>query len=231
MKTKIYTRNEENPRYVSFLLLKKIIKKKFKLNNELFKDKYFVKLSKKDKSFVKMLITVFIRRNGQANTILALHLNKKPNSEVTILLKIGITQIFFMDVSDYAAVDTTVELTKKLNLNNFTSLVNAVLRKIASKKESLLPETNIRNNFKISFIKKLELNWGIENTKKILSLFMKIPPLDLTIIKNIKYWEKKLNGMILNKTTIRTNFSGDISKMPGTFCSFHVMKCYELLCS
>ena len=215
MKTKIYTRNEENPRYVSFLLLKKIIKKKFKLNNELFKDKYFVKLSKKDKSFVKMLITVFIRRNGQANTILALHLNKKPNSEVTILLKIGITQIFFMDVSDYAAVDTTVELTKKLNLNNFTSLVNAVLRKIASKKENLLPKTNIRNNFKISFIKKLELNWGIENTKKILSLFMKIPPLDLTIIKNIKYWEKKLNGMILNKTTIRTNFSGDISKMPG----------------
>ena len=90
MKTKINTRNEENPRYVSFLLLKKIIKKKFKLNNELFKDKYFVKLSKKDKSFVKMLITVFIRRNGQANTILALHLNKKPNSEVTILLKIGI---------------------------------------------------------------------------------------------------------------------------------------------
>ena len=79
-----------------------------------------MKLSKKDKSFVKMLITVFIRRNGQANTILALHLNKKPNSEVTILLKIGITQIFFMDVSDYAAVDTTVELTKKLNLNKFT---------------------------------------------------------------------------------------------------------------
>ena len=28
MKTKINTRNEDNPRYVSFLLLKKIIKKK-----------------------------------------------------------------------------------------------------------------------------------------------------------------------------------------------------------
>ncbi len=216
MKTKITSvENHIKSRYVAFKIIKKIIIKKNMLDSALKHEQSFIALEARDRSFVRLIISQFLRRNGQAEKILKMHVKKFPNNYIKIILKIGIIQLLFLDTHDHAVVDTSVNLTKKIGLRNYVSFVNAVLRKIALNKEVLKNVTKINENFSSIFLKKLTKNWGLSNANQILNLFMKNPPLDITIIENINFWKKELKGIILNNSTIRTNFSGDISKMSG----------------
>lgn len=59
---------------------------------------------------------------------------------VACLLRLGIYQILFMDkVPDRAAVHETVELTKRRGKTRAAGMINAVLRKCASSKNTLPP--------------------------------------------------------------------------------------------
>ena len=54
---------------------------------------------------------------------------KMPSVEACTILEMGLFQMFFIDVPDYAAIDSCVELAKSANLGEGTvRLTNAVLR-------------------------------------------------------------------------------------------------------
>ena len=70
---------------------------------------------------------------------------KLPSLEARVILEMGLFQMFFMDVPDYAAINACVELAKSANLGESTArLVNAVLRTARRQGEPALPSQRVR---------------------------------------------------------------------------------------
>ena len=70
---------------------------------------------------------------------------KLPSLEARVILEMGLFQMFFMDVPDYAAINDSVELAKSVNLGESTArLVNAVLRTARRQGEPALPPQRVR---------------------------------------------------------------------------------------
>ncbi len=70
---------------------------------------------------------------------------KKPSLEVCTILEMGLFQMFFMEVPDYAAISASVELAKSANLGaGIASLVNGVLRSARRQGEPALPPQRVR---------------------------------------------------------------------------------------
>ena len=70
---------------------------------------------------------------------------KMPSREACVILEMGLFQMFFMDVPDYAAINASVELAKSANLGESTArLVNAVLRTARRQGEPTLPPQRVR---------------------------------------------------------------------------------------
>ena len=70
---------------------------------------------------------------------------KMPSLEARVILEMGLFQMFFMDVPDYAAINASVELAKSANLGESTArLVNAVLRTARRNGEPALPPQRVR---------------------------------------------------------------------------------------
>ncbi|WP_297943530.1 transcription antitermination factor NusB [uncultured Fibrobacter sp.] len=70
---------------------------------------------------------------------------RMPALEVRIVLEMGLFQLFFMDVPDYAAINSSVELARSANLGNgAASLVNAVLRAARKAGAPELPPQRVR---------------------------------------------------------------------------------------
>ena len=71
------------------------------------------KLDARDKSFVKMIVLTLIRRNTEIDLILSNYVKNIPEDFVTNILRIGITQILFLRISEYSAVNICANLVKK----------------------------------------------------------------------------------------------------------------------
>ena len=70
---------------------------------------------------------------------------RMPALEVKIVLEMGLFQMFFMDVPDYAAINSSVELARSANLGDgAASLVNAVLRAARKAGAPELPPQRVR---------------------------------------------------------------------------------------
>ena len=70
---------------------------------------------------------------------------KLPSLEARVILEMGLFQMFFMEVPDYAAINDSVELAKSANLGESTArLVNAVLRTARRQGEPALPPQRVR---------------------------------------------------------------------------------------
>ena len=70
---------------------------------------------------------------------------RMPSLEVKIVLEMGLFQMFFMEVPDYASINSSVDLARSANLGNgAASLVNAVLRAARKSGAPALPPQRIR---------------------------------------------------------------------------------------
>ena len=70
---------------------------------------------------------------------------RMPALEVKIVLEMGLFQMFFMEVPDYAAINSSVELARSANLGDgAASLVNAVLRAARKAGAPELPPQRVR---------------------------------------------------------------------------------------
>ena len=61
--------------------------------------------------------------------------NSTVNNETKILLTVAISQLIFLKTPAYAVVNTSVEISKKINKIN-PSFINAILRKIITNQDS-----------------------------------------------------------------------------------------------
>lgn len=151
-------------------------------------------LTSKDRHFIRRTVKGVIERkleldfyiNSISNTPV-----KKQKKWVRTILRSAFYQIKYMNIKDYAVVDESVKLIKKLKYNQFSGFVNGVLRNYIRKKDELIPR-NLEEKYSIPnwIIEKFIKEEGMENTTKILSSFSKIRPIMIRL--NTKYFEKDL---------------------------------------
>ncbi len=107
-------------------------------------DKAFSKISNKnissrDIAFINSVSLNTMRYTFHSKKILYKYVKKKPKTNEEILLCSAITQIVFLNFKDYAVINSSVEIAKKLKL--FHGFINGCLRKICRNKEKELKNT------------------------------------------------------------------------------------------
>ena len=173
-------------------------------------------------AFQKSLLGITLRRLGEIEFYINKYL-KKPIKKNNTLLKsnifIAVSQILFMRIPSYAAVNEAVRIAKILNPNH-VAFTNALLRKIASdskkkKIKKINPICNIPKMFTNSWGNFLDK----EEIQKISEQLIIIPPaLDLVIKDSTKIeaLNKYLQGSILGAKCIRIkNPKGNIKNYFG----------------
>lgn len=105
----------------------------------------FARLVPQDRAFARALAMATLRNLGRIDRTLDQRLHKRPNARVTGLLRIGVAQLFALDVPDFAAVATTVKLAERDDTTRpFKGLINAVLRGLTREgPPDLPPESNL----------------------------------------------------------------------------------------
>ena len=109
-------------------------------NTELDNNEHFNKLEQRDKSFIYMLLSLSMRRQGQINTIFTKYIKKKiPNNinKIKSIFTLATAEIIWLKTPDYAVTNSYVELVKKMEKNYLSGFVNAILRNIIRDKEKM----------------------------------------------------------------------------------------------
>ncbi|MBD4938293.1 16S rRNA (cytosine(967)-C(5))-methyltransferase, partial [Xanthomonas citri pv. citri] len=83
---------------------------------------------------------------------------------VHCLLLVGLYQLLYMRVPEFAAVDEVVNAARSLKLDNFKALINGVLRRFLREKDSLLAKFDknwqtLHPEWFVNKLKKAYPNW------------------------------------------------------------------------
>ena len=76
-----------------------------------------------------------MRYQFHSKKIINLYARKKPKTHELLLLSSAITQIVFLNLKDYAVINSSVDIAKKLKI--YHGYINAILKKIAIDKKKL----------------------------------------------------------------------------------------------
>ena len=122
-------------RFVIFEILLEIYKNNISFENIFNSQCSLNNFSKRDKSLINNVCLNSMRYKFHVDKIIIKYLKKKSKKNQYILLLSAITQIVFLDFKEYAVIDNSVEIAKKINV--YPSLINAVLKKICAEKIKL----------------------------------------------------------------------------------------------
>ncbi len=100
------------------------------------------KLGSRERGLVRAIVTTTLRRLGQIKTLLDEHMKRKMPNKFGLAASILYTsaaQILFMNVPDHSAIDLGVgQMRRNKKFNHIAGMSNAVLRKVAGDKETVL---------------------------------------------------------------------------------------------
>ncbi len=169
------------------------------LNNTSIK-KQINKQRKKDISFLHNVTLNSMRLHLHCIKIIDKYIKKKLKDQEKILLISAITQIVFLDFKEYAVINCSVEIAKKLKL--YPGLINATLKKISKNKNSLKKITINFSDFPLWFQKKAAFLSSYEKNNFIKN-FYKEP--DIHIVFKDEEKLKRFKGELF-KTSMVSGF-------------------------
>jgi len=175
-------------------------------------------LDGRDRRFVQLLATTYLRRRGQIEKILAPLMTRRPfgaQAPANIILGMGAAQLLFLKTGAHAAVDSSVELMRQAGFERLCGLANAVMRRLTRDGDALLAKTDDSENLPDWLRRSWQHYWGDTATSAIAGLAMQPPPLDISVAKDAAYWTEKLGGSLLDGGTIRREFDGDPAQLEG----------------
>ena len=146
---------------------------------------------KEDISFLNNVILNSMRFHLHTLKIINKYIVKKINDKEKILLISAITQIVFLNFKDYAVVNCSVEIAKKLKI--YHGLINATLKNI-SKDKNKLKNINIKFNDLPLWFKEKSRSLTNSQKKIFLANFYKEPSLHIVFkdAKKLKKFEENL---------------------------------------
>ena len=213
--------NDLAARMCALHLLSRVINKRTALDIALDSSDEFAALPVRDRAFTRMLLTTTIRRLGQIDDLIAFAQDRPDAMKTDVMLNIlrlGVTQLFFMDVPDHATVDTSVRLAEEKGMPRQKGFVNAILRKLGRDGAARISKQDAARLNTPDWLLKLWIeDYGLTEAAEIAGANMTEAPLDITV-KNIAdrpYWGNVLQASELSTGTLRRVLGGNIREMEG----------------
>ncbi len=175
-------------------------------------------LEARDRAFVRLLVATTLRRLGQIDAVLAAFVSRRPLPPVEDTLRLGAAQLLFLDTAPHAAVDTAVELVKRVRQQKMSGLVNAVLRKVSAKGKAMLAEQDAaRLNTPGWLWQGWVKAYGEDTAHAIAAAHLTEAPLDLSLKDpdTADALATSLKAALLPTGTVRCASSGLIQDLPG----------------
>ena len=175
-------------------------------------------LPDRDRALMRRLTATVLRRLGTLRHLLGGFLDKgfpadAPRTET--ILMVGAAQILWLDVPDHAAVDLAVRLAQgDRRAARYAGLVNAVLRKVAQARDTVLADDEPRDT-PAWLLERWSRNYGPETAHAIARANGFEPALDLTVKQNPQEWAEHVHGRVMPTGTVRTLAHGAITLLPG----------------
>jgi 16S rRNA (cytosine967-C5)-methyltransferase len=207
-------------RQVALLLLDHVLGQKQPLDMALDNSGEFKSLPQRDRSFCRMLVSTVLRRLGQVDDLIT-KAEEKPGHKNLLLqniLRLGVTQIMFMDVPNHAAVDTSVRIAELHGMDRQKGFVNGLLRTIARiGKEWLARQDEARLNTPEWLLKIWIDDYGLKTAAQIARANLAEAPLDITIRDESErnYWASNLKASEVGNGTLRRIAGGPVHEIPG----------------
>ncbi len=216
------TRSEAlSARLVALSLLGDVLDKRTPLDQALDSSAAFRLLSARDRAFTRMLVATTLRRLGQVDhLIIAMSERGVPPSPPVVhhILRLGVTQLFFMDVPVYAAVDTSVRMTEEKNIPRLKGFVNAIMRRLDREGRDLIAtQDEVMLNIP-AWLRELWIrDYGIDEADALAHAALSEAPLDITVKDHdmLKYWAGQLDATILPTGGLRRAAGGMVADLPG----------------
>lgn len=207
-------------RQVAVDILGQVLDRKQFLDVIIERNKDFTKLSIRDRSFCRMIVSTSIRKLGQIDDLItrAEHTPTRKPPILQNILRMAVAQIIFMDVPDHAAVDTAVHLTEKARLTRHKGFVNGILRTITRKGKTWCTEQDsVSLNIPDWLLKTWAEDYGTRTASQIAKTSLNEAPLDLTIRdeKEKTYWSSAFKATEIGVGTLRVEEHGLISDLQG----------------
>lgn len=174
----------------------------------------------RDKTFVRLLVTVMLRRLGQIDDIIARFLTKplpEKASFVFDVLRIGTAQAVFLDTPAHAVVSTCVDLIKSnRDFNGFAALTNAVLRRVAREGKNIAAKQNAAKlNVPVWLYSRWEKEYGEDAARQIAEAGLNEAPLDFTVKSDPADWAERLQAFVMPTGTLRREKNASVPALPG----------------
>lgn len=172
-----------------------------------------------DAGLARAIATVAFRRLGTIRDVIDARLERgspRKSGPFEPIMVAAAAQVLFLDVPDHAAVDLAIrQLHEDTRSARYTSLANAVLRRLAREREAILAEldplTDTPDWLRESWIE----TYGAGVAKAIAAAHAEEPPLDLTVKSDPAGWAEKLDGIVLPTGSVRLRGREAVTGLPG----------------
>jgi 16S rRNA (cytosine967-C5)-methyltransferase len=180
----------------------------------------FLALSESERSFARALALLVLRRLGQFDEIIDKRTQKTPSESVCALLRIGLAQIGFMQVPDFAAVSTTVKLAEReAHTRPFKGLINAILRGVIRDRDKTgdFPKANPARLVPDWLFQRWSAAYTRTGAEAIALALTEEPATDLTFktAADLERLKDALDGTPLGGLVLRSGLRGDLRDWAG----------------
>tara|TARA_Y100001935_G_C17311772_1_gene517168 strand:- start:6539 stop:7849 length:1311 start_codon:yes stop_codon:yes gene_type:complete len=176
--------------------------------------KNIINLPKKDIALAKELSFGLCRWYFQLDSIIKKKLKKplkQKDMDIRLVLMLGAYQLLYSRVAEHAAISTSVELTRDLNKEWASKVVNAILRDIQRDKKKLGLKffSKINENLQTRYsqqrwlIEEIQHNWPKE-FETILESFQKKAPMTIRVNTKRQKIDKYIEDLRKKKISFRT---------------------------
>lgn len=190
------------------------------LETALQKSDAFNRLAGPDRGFARAIAGAALRGQGRIDWALGGLLDRPLDQiepAVRALLRAGCAQLWMLNVSDYAAVDATVEAARHWReARRGGGLVNAVLRRAGREAAAFAdaPPTSVWPDWLAA---KLKAALGPTRADAMAQLQLEEPAIDLTLQSGEDpiEWAQRLDGEALPIGSVRLKAGAKIAELPG----------------
>jgi len=214
----------DNARLAALEILGAVLSRKQALDLTLAESEAFKSLSSRDRGFCRMLATTTIRYLGQINDLIARAEDRPASKSPTLenILRLGVTQILFMDVPDHAAVDTCVRLAEAKGMDRQKGFVNGLLRTITRSGRTWKDKQDpARLNTPEWLLKTWIEDYGFKEAAMIAQANLAEAPFDISIKNENErnHWAASFKASQIGAGTLRCpageKGTGPVSDRPG----------------
>lgn len=213
-------------RQIAYRILNDIYFQKRSLDEAFARAEGFEALEGRDRGFVRLLVSVVLKRSNEMDDVLQSLLHEpleslKPPQMINIF-RLGMAQFAFLDTKAHAVVDTCVELAADEGIAHHKPFVNAVMRRLTREG---FPHVGERDAGRINTPEWLWQQWlkdyGVEAALEIAAGNLGEAAVDFTIKAlhqsdiTPEQWAEKLGAVLLPTGSLRVENSGFVPALEG----------------